>query len=223
MEMSSDSQKMQVEHDRRADALGGQPEGGGAARDARVGQEAVAGGGPGDGPSGEDVADGQRPHVDAEDAEPVGRVRREDRVGQLCVGDQGGHLEQRSEDEPQEIQLGELVELLPGAGHLGQQDVLADEEQEEDHQRDLHVAGQPASADLRGRRGLLLGLPLLFDRVHRVHACTSVPRPTASSKVRGAKLVPWPRSLATRGGPSSRGAQTAAASLSAPSSCRWSS
>ena len=224
MEISSDSQKIRFSTTAEPMPWVASPKAAVLPEHARVGEQPVAGGRPRYGPAGEDVADGQRPHVDAEDAEPVGGAGGEDGAGQLRVGHQGGDLEQRAEDEPEEVQLGELVELPPGAGDLGQEDVLADEEQEEDHQRDLHVARQPAPAGPGGRRGLLLGLPFLLDRVHRVHACTSAVRPTASSKVGGAKLVPWPRSVLTRGGPSSRGAQTAAASLSARSSCRpWSS
>ena len=97
------------------------------------------------------VADCQRPHVDAEDAKAVRRAGREHGPRQLGVGDQRRHFEQRTDDQPQEVEMAQLVELPARAGQLGQEDVLAHEEGDQHHQRDLHVARQerqelPASA-----------------------------------------------------------------------------
>ena len=102
----------------RADALGGQPERRGAARYLGLGEQAVADGGSGHRAPGEDVADGEGPHVDAEDPEAVRRVGREDGVGELGVGGQGGDLQQCAQDQPEEVEVTELMEFLPRAGQL---------------------------------------------------------------------------------------------------------
>ena len=144
-----------VEHHGRADALGGQAEGGRAARHVGVGEEPVAGGGARHRAAGQRVADGQGPHVDAEDAQAVGRAGGEHGAGQLGVGDQGGHLGQGAEDQPEDVEW--LSWWTPaGAGELGQQDVLAHEEEQQHHQGDLHVARQKLPPD-----------PGLLDRLLR--------------------------------------------------------
>ena len=121
-----------------------------------IGEQPVAGRRPRHRAPRQDVADGERPHVDAEDAEPRRRAGGEDGVGELGVGGQGGQLEQGAEDEPEEVEMPQLVELAPGAGQLGEQHVLAHEEEEQHHQRDLHVARQPRPPPRRRRRGAVV-------------------------------------------------------------------
>ena len=164
----------------------------------RFGQQPVAGGRARNGPPGQGVADGQCPHVDADDAEPFRCARREHGVGELGVGDQRSHLEQGGQDEPEEVELGQLVELATGAGQLGQQHVLAHEEGQQHGDGHLEVAGEigaprPPRWGWRRRhlRGFLVGSPWLgvVGRRHpRSHACTWRPRRTASSGSRAAKL-----------------------------------
>ena len=75
-------------------------------------------------------------------------------MGELGVGRQCRHLEQGAEDQPEEVELAQLMDFAAGAGQLGQQDVLADEEEEQDHQRDLHVARQEPAPHPGWRGGL---------------------------------------------------------------------
>ncbi len=76
-----------------------------------------------------------------------GRVGVQDRVGELGVRGQGGQFEGGAEDQPEEVEVGELMGLLAGARQLGEQDVLAHEEQHQERQRDLHVARDPCALD----------------------------------------------------------------------------
>ena len=133
-----------VEDDGRADALGGQAEGGRVARHVGIGEQAVADRRPGHGAAREDMAHGQGPHVDPEEPETAGARRGTDRVGELGVGGQGGHLDGGPEDQPEEVEVVELTELLAGAVQFGREDDLDHEEEEQHRQRDLHVAGEPA-------------------------------------------------------------------------------
>jgi hypothetical protein len=120
-----------VEHDRRSDALGAEGEPGIGTAHTRLGEESVPEGRPGGRPSGRDVAQGQRGHIDAEQAEPAGAVTREDRVGQLGVGHQSADLEQDAEHQIADVDMGQRVDLGPMAGQQGQRDI---EDEQEDQQ-----------------------------------------------------------------------------------------
>jgi len=120
-----------VEDHRRADPLGAEGEPGVRPADSGLGQQAVAQGRPGGGASGGHVAEGQGGHVDPEQTEPSGPVVGEDGVGQLGVRGEGGDLQQDTEGQVGDVDVGEGVDLPPMTGQKGEGDVEDEEEDEE--------------------------------------------------------------------------------------------
>ncbi len=120
-----------VEHDRRADALGAEGEPGIGARHPRLDEEAVAEGGGRCRATRGHMAEGQSRQVDAEEPQPAGAAVGQDGVSQLGVGDEGGDLEEDPEDQVGGVDVGQAADLGPVGGGQGQGDV-EDEEEGED-------------------------------------------------------------------------------------------
>jgi hypothetical protein len=105
-----------VEHDRRADALGSEGEPGVGAGDPRLGEEPVAeGGGWCRAPRGH-MAEREGRKVDAEEPQPAGTAVGEDGVGQLGIGHEGGDLEEDPEDQVGGVDMGQAADLGPVRG-----------------------------------------------------------------------------------------------------------
>ena len=129
-----------IEHHRRTDALGAEGEPGVGPGHPGLGEEAVAEGGARSGATGGHVAQGQGGQVDPEEAEPTGTVGREDRVGELGVGDEGGDLEQYAQRQVGDVDVGERLDLTAVAGEERQGDVEDEEEHEHGAHADPHFA-----------------------------------------------------------------------------------
>ena len=133
-----------VEHHGRAHALGGQAEGHRAPGHVEVDEEPVGDRGAGRRAAGDDVAHGQARHVDPEQGEAVRRAGGQHGVAQLGIGGQGDPLEDHPQHDPDHVDLPEQVDCLAGAGQLGQEEVLTDEEDGDDADGPLDLPGNPA-------------------------------------------------------------------------------
>ncbi len=127
--------KHDVEDHCGTDPLGTEGESGVGAADPGLGQQAVPEGRSWGRPPRGDMGEGQRRHVDAEQAEPARPIGREHGVGELGVRRQGTDLQQDAEGQVAEVDVGQRVDFGPVAGQQGQGDV----EDEQEHQHGAHA------------------------------------------------------------------------------------
>jgi hypothetical protein len=132
-----------VQHDGRADALGSEGEPGIGARHPRLGEEPVAEGGGRRRAARGHMAEGERRQVDAEEPQPAGAAVGQDGVSQLGVGDEGGDLEEDSEDQVGGVDMGQAADLGPVGGGQGQGHV----EDEEEGQDGAHAEADFAASE----------------------------------------------------------------------------
>jgi len=77
------------------------------------------------------MAERERRHVDPEQSEAVWAPDRQDRMGQLGVGGQGGDLQHHPEGQVGNVDVGQGVDLGPVAGQQREGEVEDEEEDQE--------------------------------------------------------------------------------------------
>ena len=147
-----------VQDDGGTDPLGAEGEAGVRAADTRLGEKPVAQRRPRGGATGGDVRQGERRHVDPEQAEAVGAVAREYGVGELGIGRQCPDLEEHTERQVGQVDVGQRVDLGPVAGQQRESDV-EDEQEDED--------GADTEADLAPDERPSVPPPVMWRRRHR--------------------------------------------------------
>ena len=143
IEISRAIQKMQVEHDGRAEAGGGQGEAGVGAADARQREQPVAERRAGGAAAGHDVAERLGAHLDAEHPQPrdLGAGLAERRAGQQRVGEPRRDLQEQAGDEERRLDLGELGRRAAEAGDQRQDEEVDDRREGDDLDASARSAG----------------------------------------------------------------------------------
>ena len=166
-----------IQYHRRTDALGAEGEAGVGAGHPGLGEQPVAQGGPRCGPSGRDVAECEGRQVDPEQAEPGRPTVGEYRVGELCVGRQGGDLQEDAEGQVGHVDVCERADLAAVARHQRQRHVEEEEEDEHGADADPHFTAHewtpvPPPCPPSGRRRFALRHLCRLD-LHHPHVVTT--------------------------------------------------
>ncbi len=151
-----------IEHQRRAHALHAQGEAGVGSGHAGLVEEAVGDGCPRCGASRHDVAHGQARHVDPQQAGATRALVVQHRVGELAVGHPRRALEDDAGDHVGDVDPSQQVDGLAGAGELGQDQVLENEDEADRVETPFDLSAYPPTP---GDDSVL--------RRHRGHASTS--------------------------------------------------
>src|SRR5215211_6659726 len=115
--------QQEVQHHRRADALGGHGEGGVGARQPEPGQQPEPEGAADRRPAGNDVADSQRRQVDAEQRQVRRRGAVDHHLGQLGVAQDRARLQSHPQDDQPQVDLGEQAGRPPRPRDLGKHEI----------------------------------------------------------------------------------------------------